>query len=43
VYTIELRNRIRNGFVLPPENILPAGEETWAGIKAMIDFVIQQS
>lgn len=32
VYTIELRDTGRYGFVLPPEQIIPTGEETWAGI-----------
>jgi len=30
------------GFVLPPSNIVPAGEETWAGISVVADEVIRQ-
>jgi murein tripeptide amidase MpaA len=35
-YTLELRDQGKTGFVLPPEQILPAGEETWAGIKWLV-------
>jgi hypothetical protein len=34
VYTLELRDQGRYGFVLPADQIIPTGEETWAGIKA---------
>lgn len=34
-YTVELRDTGRHGFVLPPGQIIPTGEETWAGFKAM--------
>jgi carboxypeptidase A2 len=34
VYTIELRNL--NSFVLPPGQILPTGQEIWAGLRAAI-------
>ncbi|GFQ92013.1 carboxypeptidase A2 [Trichonephila clavata] len=34
-YTLELRDTGRYGFMLPSEQILPTGEETWAGVKAM--------
>jgi hypothetical protein len=34
VYTLELRDTGRWGFLLPEEQIIPTGEETWAGIKA---------
>jgi len=33
VYTIELRG---SSFILPPEQIIPSGEETWAGYRAMV-------
>ena len=29
-YTIELRDTGRHGFLLPPEQIIPTGEEVWA-------------
>jgi hypothetical protein len=34
VYTLELRDTGAWGFLLPPEQIIPTSEETWAGIKA---------
>ena len=36
VYTIELRGF---AFILPPEEIIPSGEETWAGYRAMIQAI----
>ncbi|KAJ3073263.1 hypothetical protein HK102_006037 [Quaeritorhiza haematococci] len=39
-YTIELRDEGRYGFVLPPEQILPVGEETWAAAKYFVNFVL---
>ncbi|KAK3610302.1 hypothetical protein CHS0354_029768 [Potamilus streckersoni] len=33
-YTLELRDTGVHGFVLPENQILPACEETWAGVKA---------
>ena len=38
VYTIELRDQGWHGFELPPEQIVPSGEETWAGIQAMVEY-----
>jgi carboxypeptidase A2 len=37
VYTLELRDE--NSFVLPPSQILPTGEEIWAGLKATVQGV----
>ncbi|GFY41751.1 carboxypeptidase A2 [Trichonephila inaurata madagascariensis] len=34
-YTLELRDTGKYGFMLPSEQILPTGEETWTGVKAM--------
>jgi murein tripeptide amidase MpaA len=34
-YTVELRDTGSYGFVLPPEQIIPTGEETWEAFKAM--------
>lgn len=35
VYTIELRDQGYYGFLLPPEQILPASEETWEAIRVV--------
>ena len=35
-YTIELRDQGRYGFLLPEDQIIPTGEETWAGVKAAV-------
>ena len=36
VYTVELRDEGMYGFILPPEQIIPSGEEYWEGFKAMV-------
>ena len=38
VYTIELRDRGEFEFELPRSQIIPTGEETWAGIQAMVQY-----
>jgi len=38
-YTLELRDQGSSGFVLPPAQILPSGQETWAGIKYAISHM----
>ena len=35
-YTLELRDRGDFGFLLPSSQIIPTGEETWAGIQAAV-------
>ncbi|KAF2272357.1 uncharacterized protein EI97DRAFT_212145 [Westerdykella ornata] len=35
--TVELRDTGRYGFVLPPEQIKPSGEEMWAGLKYVLE------
>lgn len=35
-YTMELRDKGSRGFVLPPSEIRPSGEEGWAGTKYML-------
>lgn len=35
-YTFELPDTGDQGFLLPPERIRPVGEETWAGVRAML-------
>ncbi len=39
VYTAELRDTGAYGFVLPPAQIRPVGEETWAGAAALARFI----
>lgn len=36
--TVELRDTGSTGFLLPPEQIIPTGEENFAGIQALADF-----
>ncbi|GAB6031797.1 corticosteroid- binding protein [Chamberlinius hualienensis] len=38
-YTLELRDRGRYGFLLPPNQINQTARETWEGIKALADFL----
>ena len=40
-YTFELRGKpyTGTGFVLPPEEIQPTGEEIWAAVEAMALYV----
>ena len=40
VFTIELRDKGEHGWELPPDQILPTGEETWAGFRAMLLAII---
>ena len=36
VYTVELRDTGDSGWILPPGEITPTGEEIWAGLKALV-------
>ncbi|KAI9332077.1 putative carboxypeptidase precursor [Obelidium mucronatum] len=40
-FTIELRDKGTYGFQLPPSQIVPVGEEIWAGMQFYIDFLIK--
>jgi len=40
-YCYELRDKGRSGFVLPANQILPTGAETFAGVKSMADDIMQ--
>ena len=41
-YTIELRDRGHDGFILPADQIVPSGEETLAGLIALWKFIADQ-
>ena len=43
VYTAELRDTGNYGFVLPPNQVLPTAEETWAGLKALVQYIDNNS
>jgi hypothetical protein len=38
-YGVELRDTGEFGFLLPPSEIIPSGEETFMGIAAMAKFI----
>ena len=40
-YLFEVRDEGEYGFLLPPELIRPTCEENWAGIKAMVQTIIE--
>jgi len=42
-FTTELRDTGRHGFVLPPKQIIPSGEEMWAGFEVVIKRLIEVS
>jgi len=42
-FTTELRDTGRYGFVLPADQIIPSGEEMWAGFEVVIKKIIQDS
>ena len=39
-FTTELRDTGRYGFLLPPEQIIPSGEEMWAGFEVVIKKIL---
>lgn len=42
-YTLECRpNTMNPGFMLPASGIIPSGEETWAGVKYVAEFLVQK-
>ena len=41
-YLLELRDRGRNGFVLPQEQIIPTGEEVWVGMEVVFDAAMEK-
>ena len=36
-FSVELRDTGRYGFLLPPDQIIPTGEETFEGLKALVN------
>ena len=36
-FSVELRDTGRYGFLLPPDQIIPTGEETFEGLKALVE------
>lgn len=40
--TVEVRDTGRFGFLLPPDQIIPTAQETWAAIQATARFIISQ-
>jgi len=43
VFTTELRDTGRYGFVLPKDQIIPSGEEMWAGFETVVAKVLEVS
>jgi len=42
-YTTELRDTGRHGFLLPAKEIIPSGEEMWAGFQVVINKILDLS
>lgn len=38
-FTVEMRDTGQNGFLLPPDQIIPTGEENWGGFKAFLQYL----
>jgi len=43
VFTTELRDTGRYGFVLPKDQIIPSGEEMWAGFETVVNKILEVS
>lgn len=39
-YTVELRDTGRFGFLLPPEEIIPNGQEIWAAVQTFAGYIL---
>ena len=42
-YAVELRDQGQYGFLLPPEQIIPSGLETFEALKALAFYIKSQS
>ena len=42
-YAIELRDTGDTGFLLPPDQIIPVGEEIWAAMEYFIEYVLSHN
>ena len=40
-YLLEIRDDGRYGFLLPPEQIVPTGEEHWAGVRIIAEEILR--
>ena len=40
---VELRDTGRYGFILPADQIVPSGEETWAAVTTLATYIINNS
>lgn len=38
-FIVELRDKGEHGFILPRDYILPTAEETWEGVKTLVDLI----
>lgn len=41
-FAVELRDTGRYGFILPPSEIVPTGEETFAAVRAMGNYILKK-
>lgn len=42
-YVVELRDRGEFGFLIPEEQILPTGEESYDGVIALLNWIIENN
>jgi hypothetical protein len=39
MHYFRLRDKGKYGFILPPQYIVPSGEEAYAGLMSLVDFI----